>query len=93
MFEKVQVFENRYDELAQKLCDPSVISSPELYAETMKEYKKALSERAETAEMLNESDLDQDLSEMLEEELKMLDEKISIISDEMKKLAMRVYRI
>ena len=97
LFEKVQVFENRYDELAQKLCDPSVVSSPELYSKTMKEYKsaeqlalkykeykKALSERAETAEMLNESDLDQDLSEMLEEELKMLDEKISIISDEMK---------
>jgi peptide chain release factor 1 len=58
--------------------------SAEPLALKYKEYKKALSERAETAEMLNESDLDQDLSEMLEEELKMLDEKISIISDEMK---------
>ncbi len=97
MFEKVQVFENRYDELAQKLCDPSVISSPELYAETMKEYKsteplalkykeykKAVSERAETAEMLNEGGSDEELIQMLEEELKVLDEKISVISDEMK---------
>ena len=97
MFEKVQVFENRYDELAQKLCDPSVVSSPELYAETMKEYKsaeplalkykeykKAVSEREETVEMLNESGSDREMEEMLEEELKMLDDKISEISDEMK---------
>ena len=97
LFEKVQVFENRYDELAQKLCDPSVVSSPELYAETMKEYKsaeplalkykeykKAVSEREETVEMLNESGSDREMEEMLEEELKMLDEKINIISDEMK---------
>ena len=39
LFEKVQVFESRYEELSQKLCDPSVVSSPELYAEVMKEYK------------------------------------------------------
>lgn len=97
LFEKVQVFENRYDELAQKLCDPSVVSSPELYAETMKEYKsaeplalkykeykKAVSEREETVEMLNESGSDREMEEMLEEELKMLDKKINIISDEMK---------
>lgn len=97
LFEKVQVFENRYDELAQKLCDPSVVSSPELYAETMKEYKsaeplalkykeykKAVSEREETVEMLNESGSDREMEEMLEEELKMLDDKISEISDEMK---------
>ena len=97
MFEKVQVFENKYDELSQKLCDPSFVSSPELYAETMKEYKsaeplalkykeykKAVSEREETVEMLNEGGLDEELIQMLREELKTLDERIISISDEMK---------
>ena len=39
MFEKVQALESRYEELSQKLCDPMVVSSPEQYAQVMKEYK------------------------------------------------------
>ena len=39
MIDRLQVFENRYEELSEKLCDPSVTSSAELYTEVMKEYK------------------------------------------------------
>ena len=94
MFDKVQVFESRYEELSQKLCDPSVVSSPDVYAEVMKEYKsveplalkyreyrKTLEEIKEIEEILNESDTD---SEMFEEEKKSLEEKLSSISEEMK---------
>ena len=94
MFDKVQVFESRYEELSQKLCDPSVVSSPEIYAEVMKEYKsveplalkyreyrKTLEEIKEIDEILSESGTD---SEMFEEEKQSLEEKISSLSEEMK---------
>ena len=94
MFEKVQVFESRYEELSQKLCDPSVVSSPELYAEVMKEYKsveplalkyreyrKVLSDIEEIKEILNENDTD---TEMFEEEKQALEERLESISEEMK---------
>ena len=94
MFEKVQIFESRYEELSQKLCDPSVVSSPELYAEVMKEYKsveplalkyrdykKILSDIQDIKEILGESDTD---TEMFEEEKLALEEKLECISEEMK---------
>ena len=94
MFEKVQVFESRYEELSQKLCDPSVVSSPELYAEVMKEYKsveplalkyreyrKISSDIEEIKEILNENDTD---TEMFEEEKQALEEKLESVSEEMK---------
>jgi len=94
LFEKVQVFESRYEELSQKLCDPSVVSSPELYAEVMKEYKsveplalkyreyrKISSDIEEIKEILNENDTD---TEMFEEEKQALEEKLESVSEEMK---------
>ena len=39
MFENIQVFEKRYEELNQKLCDPTVLTNPTVYAELMKEHK------------------------------------------------------
>ena len=94
MFEKVQVFESRYEELSQKLCDPSVVSSPELYAEVMKEYKsveplalkyreyrKISSDIEEIKEILNENDTD---TEMFEEEKQALEERLESVSEEMK---------
>ena len=35
MFENIQVFEKRYEELNQKLCDPTVLTNPTVYAELM----------------------------------------------------------
>ncbi len=94
MFDRIQVFESRYEELSQKLCDPSVVSSPDIYAKVMKEYKsveplalkyreyrKILEEISEINELLTESGTD---AEMFEEEKKSLEEKLSSISEEMK---------
>ena len=94
MFEKVQVFENKYEELAQKLCDPSVVSSPDRYAQIMKEYKsveplalkyreykKTLEDIAEVDEILSESGTD---SEIFEEEKQALEENLKSIEEEMK---------
>lgn len=97
MFEKVEVFENRYEELSGKLCDPSVTSSPERYAETMKEYravepialkyreyKKALKEEQEARELLAENGNDKEMCSMLEEEIAEVSQKIEKLSEEIK---------
>ena len=38
MFEQLKTIENHFDELSQRLCDPSVVGDPAVYGETMKEY-------------------------------------------------------
>ena len=40
MFENLQVFENRYEELNMKLYDPASAADRELYAALMKEHKE-----------------------------------------------------
>ncbi len=40
MFENLQVFENRYEELNLKLYDPQSAADRELYAALMKEHKE-----------------------------------------------------
>ena len=97
MFEKIQVFENRYEELSEKLCDPSVVSSPELYRNTMKEYKsiepivlkfreykKAVNDEKDAVEMLNETQSDKEMTEMLETEISELRASIEQLSTELK---------
>ncbi len=89
MFEKVQVFENRYEELSEKLCDPSVTTSAELYTEVMKEYKSvepialkyreyknAVRELSDARELLEENKNDSDMCDMISEEIAQLEEKI-----------------
>ena len=39
MFQKLDIFEKRYDELNNKLYDPTVAANVELYNEIMKEVK------------------------------------------------------
>ena len=69
MFENLQVFENRYEELNLKLYDPTVAADRELYRSLMKEhseitpivekyriYKKAEETLADAKEMLEDSD-------------------------------------
>lgn len=69
MFENLQVFENRYEELNLKLYDPTVAADRELYRKLMKEhseitpivekyriYKKAEETLADAKEMLEDSD-------------------------------------
>ncbi|MEE1154230.1 MAG: peptide chain release factor 1 [Acutalibacteraceae bacterium] len=82
MFEnKLDIFEKRYNELNNKLYDPTVAGEPELYQKVMKEfkeiepivdeykiYKQAKATIEESLEILNESD-DKEMRELAEEEL------------------------
>ena len=39
MFEKLNLMEQKYEEISQKLSDPSVISDNKLYSQLMREFK------------------------------------------------------
>ncbi len=98
MFENLQVFENRLEELNRKLYDPQTAQDRELYAGLMKEYRelepivdsyreyrrceKAL---AEAKELLEESS-DRELREMAQEELRENGEKLRELEERIKLL-------
>lgn len=97
MFDKLEVFEKRYEEINQQLYDPSVVSDQNKYKELMKEsknllpivekyreYKRAKQNEEEAKQLLNEGGLDRDFREMVELELQESREKLQIISDELK---------
>lgn len=82
MFDKLEVAENRYDEINHKLSDPAVISNQDEYRKLMKEhsdleevvaafrlYKKTKKEIDDAKEMLNDKSLDKEFHEMVEAEL------------------------
>ncbi len=99
MFDKLEVFEKRYNEINQKLYDPNVISDQNAYKNLMKEhknltpivekyreYKKAKNSEEEARQLLNEGGLEKDFKEMVESELSQAREDIARISDELKVL-------
>ncbi len=82
MLDKLKNVENRYQEVGQKLMDPTVISDNEQYKNLMKEYKnltplvekyqeycKAKASLQEAQELLEEGGLDKDFKEMVQEQL------------------------
>ena len=67
MFEKLDVFEKRLEEINQKLCDPAVLADQQTYTELLKEsssitpivekyreYKSARQQAAEAEELLGD---------------------------------------
>lgn len=81
MFENLDIFEKRYEELSRKLYEPDVVSDPDLYRDLMKEtksieplveayrrYKKTFSEEEDALSLLGDSS-DRELHDMAEEEL------------------------
>lgn len=97
MFDKLEVFKKRYDELNELLYDPNIISDQEKYKDIMKEqknllpivekyseYKREKNNEAEAKQLLSEGGLDKDFREMVESELDCAREKLAIISDELK---------
>lgn len=98
MFENLQVFATRLEELDQKLYDPQTAADRELYAALMKEYRElepivqayrayCQSERAvmEAKELL-ESSGDRELRELAQAELKEHTEKLESLSEQIKVL-------
>jgi len=97
MFENLEVFEKRYEELNQKLYDPSVLSNQALYTELMKEhknitpivekyreYQQAVRSMSDARELLDDGGLDKDLKEMADEELQTAKADIERTSEELK---------
>lgn len=96
MFDKIEVFEKRFEELSQKLYDPSVAADAEAYGSIMKElreiepiaekyreYKNALKTLDDAKQMLSEG-ADDELREMLEEEIALSKANAEKTSDELK---------
>lgn len=87
MFENLQVFENRYEELNLKLYDPSTVADRELYTKLMKEhaeitpivekyriYKNAQKNLAEAKELLEDKEMKEIALEEMAEAKKTIEE-------------------
>lgn len=99
MFENLEVFEKRSEELGQKLYDPSVLSNQTMYTDLMKEYRsitpivekyheyvKANRSMEEAKELLDESNIDREMKEMADEELQIAKADIERYTEELKLL-------
>lgn len=97
MFEKLSFIENQYNELAQKLSDPEVISDQQLFkklckehsdmtpiVEKYREYKENQNTINDSLAMLDDPETDKDFKELLQEEIKEAKSNIEKISDELK---------
>lgn len=98
MFEKLDVVLTKYEELSERLCDPSVAGDAERYtavlrelkeieplAKNYREYKSCCAGLDEAKEMLS-SESDPSLREMAAEEISVLEQKRDLLSEELKLL-------
>lgn len=97
MFQRLDIFEKRYNELNTKLYDPAVASDAEQYQEIMKElkslepivekyreYKTALENLEEAKQLLSEGTADEEFKAMLDEEISAAKTTIDESSKELK---------
>ncbi len=97
MFEQLKGIENHFDELSQRLCDPSVVGDPAAYGEIMKEYSgleplvlkyreycAAEQAAAEARQILDDPESDKEFRELAGQELEEAQEKIGRCGEELK---------
>lgn len=97
MFEKIEIFSKRYDELNNRLYDPSVAADPNEYSKVMKEvksieaivlkyreYKEILKAMDEAREIIEDSSSDKDFREIAMAEIDDCKEKLPEITEELK---------
>ncbi len=97
MFQKLDIFEKRYNELNTKLYDPTVAADADLYQEIMKElkslepivekyaeYKSAQETLRDAKQMIADGGLDDDFRAMLNEEIAEANGIIEKASEELK---------
>ena len=97
MFDKLKFTSQRFDEINQKLSDPTVISNTELYTSLMKEYKtltpvvekyheylNAKKNFEEAKELLEAGGLDAEMKEMAQMEFEEQKENIERFTDELR---------
>jgi peptide chain release factor 1 len=98
MFDKLEIADNRYEEINLKLSDPQIIADQDEYRRLMKEfselgeivekyreYKKVKSDIAEARELL-ESTLDKDFRELVQMEFDEARAKLESIENDLKLL-------
>lgn len=98
MYENLEVFETRFIELEKSMMDPAVLADSKNLqklakehadikdiVEKYREYKSTIEELDSTKKMFDEK-LDPEMREMVNEEVKGLEKKISSIEDEIKVL-------
>ena len=97
MFDKLEIFKTRHQELNNLLYDPNVVSDQEKYKEIMKElknlnpivekydeYKKNKNNMEEARQLLSEGGMDKDFREMVELELEESREALEKNAEELK---------
>lgn len=97
MFDKLEIFEKRYNELNTRLYDPAVVSNPEEYNKTIREfkevenialkyseYKSAVKKEEEAILFLDENNIDNDLKELAQEELSEAQKDKERLTEELK---------
>lgn len=97
MFDKLSLIEERYEELSKKVSDPDIIADSQNFAklckeqsdiapivEKFREYKSAKQAIAEGEEILSDPDMDKEMKELAEEEIKDNKERIETLSQELK---------
>ncbi len=95
MFEKIEIFDKRYEELNRRLYEPSVAADPEEYQKIMKEiksieelvltyrdYKTAVQAERDCLEILEDGD--SELRELARTELDEAKERIEALSEQLK---------
>ncbi|MBE6862201.1 MAG: peptide chain release factor 1 [Ruminococcus sp.] len=97
MFEKLELMEQKYEEISERLSDPNVVNDNKLYTQLMRdfknmtpiiekyrEYKKASESFDEAKALLDGGGLDKDFKEMVQAEFEESKESIETITDELK---------
>lgn len=95
MLERLSFIENKYDELAHQISDPEVMNNQVEWQKLVKEhseledivtkyraYKSAQEQLSENKEMLSDGDLDPDMKELFQEDVKKLEGEVEKIKDE-----------
>lgn len=96
MLDRLADIEKRYDELSEKINDPSVISDNEQWRKFMKEHSditpvvekyrefKDISSSIEENKQMLEDEIDEDFKQLVKEELTENSKKIELIKEELK---------
>ena len=97
MFEKIEIFDKRYNELNKKIYEPDIAANVDEYRKIMKEihelepvvlkyreYKKTQKAIDDSLAILNDSSSDEELGELAQLELDEAKKNIEVLSDELK---------
>ena len=97
MFDKLKEVEKKFEEIEGKLMDPSIVTDQKLYTSLMRETKKltpivekfreyndAKQNLTDAKQMIGDSEVDQDMKEMLEDEIENSKQVMEQCTEELK---------